>query len=1228
MASRRIRRTKSIAGYLESLNQESSESRLRNNARSIASEAIGSSALSEEVQILDKAIQSDNYAPGADGWRIDGGGNAEFGNVYVRGDINAYSGSIGYWNISNPLVERSFGDTTFYGTFLESFDHGPTDADATSGTYVAMFKSYFDDPTTFTAVKLESNKVTLTMTGHTLSVGDPIVVKFDDAAYNNLESTTEATVAIVEITYNTISYYLPSYNASGASDIALTEVTGTVQIHYKDVAGLYLRDYGKTNFDYGYYSSAGAAYVSAETLNLVYNPSFEWRDTNVYIVTAALGNAPTSATYTVNSTSATNPFVVGQQITIASMTPTYFNGAFFVTNIAGSSGAWTVTVVGTGFTSGGTGSAFGNITSTRKPSVASWDQSDGASVVTSESFIASGVKDFATASSFGGSVSWNRTAPTNKFRGTIGYNVGDTYSLFSGTRTLHFNYDTFLKYTPYECAVTSVTVGGLGDSTVTTTTAHGLVANDLVYLDFYAWSANGIEYATDYDPNHTFENEYSKIFVVKTAPTASTFTIGNLTYQYAAPATLTPTARLNNDGTYRSIKLYKIVWPVIDLSEVSFVFPNNTSTALVNVLAVDTAASWAANAYYKYKSINPNYWMSEHLDAVDGIGPLIGNTIHIDGSKLASAYLANDSAGYLARADIKIYIPIKTYSQTTTNGYAGTYTSSTATTLSSRSNVTAISGNGTTITYTGGNNFVAGDKVTVTGATTAGFNVTDATITGSPTATSFQVAGSATGATSTATANAYKQISTLIDEVSLSTEPIAFYGDSSSEYYWKDATLNSPSQVSVQAPKQWIDIDLTTQTGILSNLDYVGFKPSNLSHPMTTKPSISTALGASEVGGDYELLRISSGVFSRPNKDDTGVNSFEAYQRLLTGDTAASFDATATSYGSGASCTVALNSTYKYNSASLSSGSDGISFQTDNIRGIDSYVSIATTGYILLQTGAGYSGPSVKIDSANAITSISSALTIGGNTTISGTTTISGATTINNNVYVPSSDLTVGASYIIQPGTAGDVGSRLSPNGFGVVVRDNSSVNGALFVGKANYTGTATTTLIDFRINAVQAGTISASGTGGGTVSYNAFMGSHYTEFDGPTPLLGTVMDVAPGLVEHQYSSQERLPKTKVSDTVASKSVYGVYFSDYPSPDDDTPSVGHMVAALGASWIRIAAGVTVTAGDLLESNGKGCAQVQADDLIRSSTVGKVTSTEIINTYDDGSYIVPCVLYCG
>jgi len=37
------------------------------------------------------------------------------------------------------------------------------------------------------------------------------------------------------------------------------------------------------------------------------------------------------------------------------------------------------------------------------------------------------------------------------------------------------------------------------------------------------------------------------------------------------------------------------------------------------------------------------------------------------------------------------------------------------------------------------------------------------------------------------------------------------------------------------------------------------------------------------------------------------------------------------------------------------------------------------------------------------------------------------------------------------------------------------------------------------------------------------------------------------------------------------------------------------------------------------------AKPQGDDIVRSKTVAKVTSTNISHTYPDGSYAVPCVV---
>lgn len=276
MASRRIRRTKSLAGYTAAVYQDLIDLKARNNSRSIAGSAIDGGALAEEIELINKSLQSSNYIPGADGWKITGAGDAEFGNVFVRGDINAYSGTIGYWNISNPAVERTFGETTLFGTFLESFDHGFTDANAQIGTYVSLFKSYVDIPIVITSISVTSDVVTVTAPDHNFIIGDKVVIEFDDSAYAAYESSTY--LVITETTLDTFSYIYTDSEAAGVLGVVLasTAVSGLAQIYNEDIAGLYLRDYAKTSFDYGFFSNKGIAYTSAEVLNLVHNPSFEY----------------------------------------------------------------------------------------------------------------------------------------------------------------------------------------------------------------------------------------------------------------------------------------------------------------------------------------------------------------------------------------------------------------------------------------------------------------------------------------------------------------------------------------------------------------------------------------------------------------------------------------------------------------------------------------------------------------------------------------------------------------------------------------------------------------------------------------------------------------------------------------------------------------------------------------------------------------------------------------
>jgi hypothetical protein len=165
--------------------------------------------------------------------------------------------------------------------------------------------------------------------------------------------------------------------------------------------------------------------------------------------------------------------------------------------------------------------------------------------------------------------------------------------------------------------------------------------------------------------------------------------------------------------------------------------------------------------------------------------------------------------------------------------------------------------------------------------------------------------------------------------------------------------------------------------------------------------------------------------------------------------------------------------------------------------------------------------------------------------------------------------------------------------------------------------------LVEFYQASTLEGAISVSGT---TVTYGGGHLARWSQLlnnEDPSPILkGTVMSNLDEMCEWGEEDNEQLNKTKISDVEGDKNVAGVFVST--SFSDDGP-LDFFVAMTGDMVIRIAELVTVQRGDLLMSAGDGTAKPQDDDIIRSKTVAKVTSTHVTCTYDDGSYCVPCVL---
>ena len=210
--------------------------------------------------------------------------------------------------------------------------------------------------------------------------------------------------------------------------------------------------------------------------------------------------------------------------------------------------------------------------------------------------------------------------------------------------------------------------------------------------------------------------------------------------------------------------------------------------------------------------------------------------------------------------------------------------------------------------------------------------------------------------------------------------------------------------------------------------------------------------------------------------------------------------------------------------------------------------------------------------------------------------------------------------------------------------------------------------LVEFRQNSITEGTISVSGT---TVSYNGGHLARWSQLSAGAArteiLRGSVLSnldemcewahAAQDAVEAQdavlYTEEDELPegvsvgdvktpaveaspavdaytenneqlnRMKVSDVEGDVNVAGVFQAW--DDDDDTYDNDFYCAMTGDFVIRIAQGTTVARGDLLMSAGDGTAKPQDDDIVRSKTIAKVTSTTVSTTYSDGSYCVPCVL---
>lgn len=165
---------------------------------------------------------------------------------------------------------------------------------------------------------------------------------------------------------------------------------------------------------------------------------------------------------------------------------------------------------------------------------------------------------------------------------------------------------------------------------------------------------------------------------------------------------------------------------------------------------------------------------------------------------------------------------------------------------------------------------------------------------------------------------------------------------------------------------------------------------------------------------------------------------------------------------------------------------------------------------------------------------------------------------------------------------------------------------------------------INFSHAGVQEGSINVSGT---TVGFNGAHLSRWSQLPGNADRVeikrGAVLTNLDEMCEWGSEDNEQLNRMSVSTVEGDVNVAGVF--QCWDDDDEVYTKDFYCAMTGDFVIRIAQGTTVSRGDLLMSAGDGTAKPQGDDIVRSKTVAKVTSSEVTVTYDDGSYCVPCVL---
>lgn len=835
--------------------------------------------MSETVTFINNILQSNNYVEGYSGWRITGNGEAEFENVTVRGEINAYSGSIGYWNISTPAVSRVIGPYTLLGTFVESSQFGSDDEDETSGTYVGLFKSYSPDPVVVTNKERFANNVAqLTSVNHEFEVGDKIVVSLeDDTTFNNAGFP----VTITEVTLNTFSY-----NNTG-STVSSSSTIGEAQLYNPDVAGLYLRDYGKREFDYGYFSSAGVAYVSAEDMNILENPSFEYKDgSNVITSSSTSWTAGTGLTLTLdNFTSLTGaainthtPSYSAPNVSITTATahnikpdeyvliegvdPAAYNGTWRA--LAGTTGTTLVVNVG---------SNPGAITT-------------GGTVV--------GTRTYDYESKFGGRVTWTSSGLSTYLEGKLDYDAGSDYNIFANDRVLYFGATIHTYYIPAYFAKSSVArynLTGTFTSASSNTTAITYTGTGLNFAAGQWLTVTGFTGANAATFNVTKEQIYTAnattVVVLKTG-TAKT-----------SAGTGTGSAGLFVATTSAT---HSFVADDIVFFDFKFGIDDGTGVDISPEFAPHTLPDGTSGYSFKVLSYPAPTATTFYVSADDTYGNLAGTILYIP--------RVNLDLSTRSQAFYRAYHPAIDISQIQLK-YSNSSTSPISNVISVATQAQWDAGTNKYYLTTA-DKFMEGyldpdvgippmtksDLIIIDAdRLDADYQTKDSTGYAARSDITFQIPGwmykhNGAGNVTATKITASTAIGYVLDNAYVATNNKSYYGNNLDTNRWYDNTLTNPAQASVEGTKTWIDVDLSTQDAQLNYLSRVGFKGTNFSKLLYSNPSLSAVVQETSKLVTYsesESITISSGEYQYL-QNTTSYKKLSSYMQSQVGDKLTSFE--------------------------------------------------------------------------------------------------------------------------------------------------------------------------------------------------------------------------------------------------------------------------------------------------------------------------------------------------